>query len=74
MTNIKRRGPTNVEVDGVVVATTRHLQLGDAPDYVAPDWRDRIVPADRDPLTGLFNPETQVQDPLTGEWHTRRRR
>lgn len=35
---------------------------------------DRIVPADRDPLTGAFNPETQVQDPLTGEWHTRSRR
>lgn len=27
--------------------------------------------ADRDPLTGKHNPETDVQDPLTGEWHTR---
>lgn len=68
---------TATEQDHVVGAMTRISEVQQGiystrhPVPEEPWWVGR---ADRDQLTGAYNPESQVRDPLTDELHTRARR
>lgn len=61
---------TGEPVDGHVCGEDEEEPRAPSVSSPEPWWVGR---PDRDQLTGAYNPESQVQDPLTGEWHTKSR-